>query len=98
MAVYILHFESKYFHAKHYTGWTKGNSLQAVKKRFEKHKTGNGSKLMRSVFAKGTDVKIATVFINGDRTLERKIKKRTNAKKYCNICNNQLINYGDKIK
>lgn len=95
MAVYILHFKKKFHHCQHYVGWTKENSLDAVKKRFGVHKAGNGSKLLRSVFKSGIKVEIATVFVNGNQKLERKIKNTKNVKKYCSFCNNYLIDYGD---
>lgn len=91
MAVYILHFENKTFHAQHYVGWVEGTDMSSVIKRFVKHKSGSGSKLMRSVFLKGIKVVIANVYFNGDRKMERKLKNQKNIKRYCNVCKKDKI-------
>lgn len=96
MAVYILHFEKKFYHTQHYIGWTKGNSIEAVQKRLKTHLSGKGSKIVRSVVASGIKIEVATIFINGDRKLERKLKDKKNAKQFCSICNDFLIVYGVK--
>ena len=80
-AVYLLHFAEKYYHAQHYLGFTE--DLEA---RIERHKTGNGSPLVRAVVNAGIEIELARTW-SGDRKLERRLKDRHNTpKQLCPIC------------
>lgn len=45
MAVYLLHFDRPYRHARHYLGYTPGT----IQKRVNLHRSGNGARLMRVI-------------------------------------------------
>lgn len=78
--VYIIHFDEKFHHAQHYIGFALN-----VEGRFFYHKKGAGSKLLAALNRAGIDYKIVRVF-EGDRNLERKLKKRKNTAAICPIC------------
>lgn len=81
--IYLLHFDKPFWHAKHYLGWTEGDSLD---ERLDKHRKGQGSKLMAAVSGAGIDFSIARLWA-GTRNDERKLKNGKNAgKRLCPIC------------
>jgi len=47
--VYLLHFDSPYFHARHYLGWT---SLP-IETRLDHHRTGHGARLLQVITEAG---------------------------------------------
>lgn len=71
MTVYLIHFHSKLHHAQHYLGWT--NDLE---RRVQEHRDGAGSRLME----------VARVWPEGDRDLERRLKRWHKARTLCPIC------------
>ncbi len=80
MTVYLLHFARPFKHAKHYMGFA-----EDLNARLERHRTGNGSRLMEVITKAGIDFELARTW-PGDRTLERKLKKRKDATRLCPIC------------
>jgi hypothetical protein len=88
--VYLLHFTvpyvaiqhpgKKYQCAKHYLGWSK--DLIA---RLTAHKNGNGSRLVRVINDAGIEWQLARVW-DGDRFLERQLKRRGGRSRICPIC------------
>lgn len=80
--IYLLHFEKPFKHARHYLGWTEGDSVQA---RLDRHRAGNGSKLVAAVVKAGIDFKVARLW-HGTRHDERALKKSKNVPKFCLIC------------
>ncbi len=81
MSVYILHFDRPYHHAKHYVGYAKD-----VEARIERHKAGNGARLIQVITEAGIGFVVARVWKGKTRTFERKIKDSHNTAKYCPIC------------
>jgi len=81
MAVYVLHFNPPYRHAKHYIGYTKIGL-----RRIERHMAGNGSPLVRAAIQFGCEVKVAHYFRKGTRDLERKLKNRKDTPRWCCEC------------
>ncbi|HEY4720471.1 MAG TPA: endonuclease [Anaerolineae bacterium] len=79
--VYLLHFEKKYHHAGHYLGWT---SLP-VEERCQHHRRGVGARLCQVVTQAGIEFEIARTW-EGERDLERQLKRRKNSPKLCPIC------------
>ena len=81
--VYIIHFSRKLAHAGHYVGWVKNN----LETRLEKHRKGTGARLLQVLKEKGISWEVALV-LNGNRKLERAIKKRHYGRiaKICPIC------------
>jgi len=78
--VYLLHFTEPYHHAKHYMGWTE--NLPA---RLALHTEGRGARLVEVVIGQGIGFVLARTW-QGDRFLERKLKGRRMAPRYCPIC------------
>lgn len=81
MAVYLIHFSCPYKHAQHYVGYAVD-----VEKRFAQHKSGRGARLLKVLIANGINFEIARVWPEGDRALERQIKRKRNARALCPIC------------
>lgn len=83
--VYLLCFESKLKHAKHYIGFVE--KPDGLEPRMKKHRNGSGSKLMSAVSKAGIQFAIARLWQNGDRNFERWLKNKKNAKYLCPCCN-----------
>ena len=81
--IYLLHFDRPLHHARHYLGWTEGETLT---ERLDRHRSGHGSKLVAAVRRAGIDFKVARIW-SGTRHDERKLKKSKNVpRRYCLIC------------
>jgi predicted GIY-YIG superfamily endonuclease len=78
--VYLIHFDTPYSHARHYTGWTR--DLDA---RLAQHQAGRGARLMEVITDAGISWHVARTW-PGDRTRERAIKDRHEAPKLCPDC------------
>ncbi len=78
--VYMVHFDTPYRHARHYTGWTR--DLDA---RLETHREGRGARLMEVVKDAGITWRLARTWPGG-RDRERAIKNRHEAPKLCPEC------------
>lgn len=85
MAVYLIHFDPPYKHAKHYLGFA-----EDVLPRVWAHQTGHGARLTQVAVDHGCNLVLARVWEDGDRKLERKLKRRKNAPKLCPICGAEL--------
>lgn len=79
--IYLIHFDTKLHHTQHYLGWVEHD----LEKRFKLHCSGGGAKILRRCNEMGIDYKIVATF-EGDRNLERLIKKRKNLKSICPCC------------
>jgi predicted GIY-YIG superfamily endonuclease len=87
MCVYLLHFETKLAnHAQHYMGFS--DCLQA---RIAAHEHGNGAKLMAAIARNDIKWVVARVWLDGDRTLERRLKMRKNGPALCPICTGAVL-------
>lgn len=82
MAVYVLHIEPPYRHARHYIGFTRG----AVLDRYAVHMEGRGSPLIRAAVAAGHSVTVAHAWSCGNRRFERHLKNRKDANRWCKLC------------
>lgn len=78
--VYLIHFDTKIGHARHYLGYTID-----VDRRMAMHRRGAGARLMEVVKERGVTWTIAWVRI-GDRTEERRLKNYHNSAKLCPLC------------
>lgn len=81
MAVYLIHFDKAFKHAKHYLGYA-----EDVPKRVERHRAGNGAKLLRAVQNAGIGWEVVRVWEDGDRTFERKLKGYGGRARLCPLC------------
>lgn len=80
--VYLLHFDQKYKHAQHYIGYAE-KDLQA---RINQHRVGKGARLMKVVVDAGIGFEVARVWDDGDKKLERKLKRWHRSKDLCPVC------------
>ena len=78
--VYLLHFDRPYKHAKHYLGYT--DNLEA---RLRQHRQGRGARLMQVIKEAGIGFTLVRVW-EGDRALEKRLKKQKNSPRLCPIC------------
>jgi predicted GIY-YIG superfamily endonuclease len=78
--IYLLHFDSPFGHAKHYTGWA--SRLEA---RLAHHAKGTGANLLRHVGQAGIGWTLARTW-EGDRNRERQLKNQGGASRHCPIC------------
>ena len=79
--IYLIHFDTPYYHARHYIGFTNN-----ITKRVEKHKRGTGSKLLRALREVNIPFHVVKTW-EGDRKQERKLKNNKNALRICPVCN-----------
>lgn len=79
--VYLIHFDTPYKHAKHYTGWS-----EDLETRLAEHKRGSGARLMAVIKAEGIGWSLARTWENVDRHFERRLKKQGGASRHCPMC------------
>lgn len=82
--VYLLHFHqpiSPNHTTQHYLGFTTD-----LEERITDHAAGNGSRLCAVARERGIGFALVNCW-EGDRTLERQLKRRKNAPRYCPYCN-----------
>jgi predicted GIY-YIG superfamily endonuclease len=84
MAIYILHFDTPYKHARHYVGYTKREKLED---RLDEHRAGNGARLMEVVTDAGIGFEVSRVIKDGTRAQERRIKVSGHTRRLCPLCN-----------
>jgi hypothetical protein len=66
--------------AQHYIGWA-----AVAAKRISVQTAGNGAAIMRAVQGKGIGFVVAATWA-GDRGLERRLKRRKCAPRFCPVC------------
>lgn len=81
--VYLLCFNSKFKHAKHYIGYCKDGGLDA---RMRRHRSGHGAKLIKAILSAGIDFVVSRTWDNVDKNFERKLKNRKKSQDLCPIC------------
>lgn len=88
--IYLLHFSAplgtKKHQAQHYLGWVKG-SKKNVQERLQEHRSGSGARITAACNQRQIPYDLVQCF-PGDRSLERRIKRRKNLKRLCPICSN----------
>jgi hypothetical protein len=82
--VYLLHFDRPFHHARHYLGYC--NDSESLEQRIERHRAGDGAKLLRAVTAAGITFKVVRVWKKGSRKLERRLKAWKKSWQLCPIC------------
>jgi predicted GIY-YIG superfamily endonuclease len=82
--IYLLHFDRPYLHAGHYTGWT--TDLTA---RLAEHANGRSARLLAVVTSAGIGWNLARTW-TGTRSLERTLKRRHGASRFCPMCRPSL--------
>ena len=85
MPVYLLHFSERFKHAGHYLGFAE--DLEA---RLERHRAGRGARLVEVITEAGLDFQLVRTW-NGDRVLERQLKRQKNGPRLCPICKGEKL-------
>ncbi|MGE0128060.1 MAG: endonuclease [Blastocatellales bacterium] len=78
--VYLIHFNKPYAHARHYLGFTTN-----LDHRITDHLCGMGARLMEVITEAGIEWRVVRTW-QGDRKLERQLKKRKEAPALCPVC------------
>lgn len=79
--VYLIHFSKKFYHARHYIGWT-----QNLSQRMSYHRNGNGAKILNALNKLGIEYTVVREWEDGTPELEKQLKRQKNSKRFCPIC------------
>lgn len=79
---YLIHFDRRYRHAGHYTGWTE----KPILARFAEHLSGTGAVLTRAVVRAGIGMKVARTWPDTTKDYEDAVKHRGGASRLCPEC------------
>ena len=79
--VYLLHLQTPYRHAKHYTGWSA--NLPA---RLADHEAGRGARLLAVTTEAGIHAILARTWPGVTREVERRLKRQGGASRRCPVC------------
>jgi predicted GIY-YIG superfamily endonuclease len=82
--VYLLHFDQRYVHAGHYTGWA--NDLD---QRLAQHQRGTGARLVEVITQAGIGFRVARLWPGASKAQERSLKNSGGASRYCPICRDE---------
>lgn len=85
MAVYLIHFEERYYHAGHYLGYSSN-----LAERIRAHRESRGARLMEVVNELGIHWRVVRVWPDGGYELERALKAQRNGPRLCPLCNPRL--------
>jgi hypothetical protein len=91
--VYLLHFDQRYEHAGHYTGFAEGSGLL---KRLGEHQHGRGARLVEVITQAGISFRLARVWPGVTRARERQLKQQGGASRRCPICLDQPATPGQR--
>jgi predicted GIY-YIG superfamily endonuclease len=81
--VYIIHFVPKYFRAQHYVGFTADTERRLLEHLAMR---SSGSPLVKAVLQSGSTVTMSKIYPDGDRILEKAIKRQKNTHRFCPLC------------
>lgn len=90
MTVYLVCFARPYHHARHYIGCC--GDLAA---RMQRHARGRGARLMRAVARAGITWAVTRTW-EGDRELEKQLKRQHNAPRLCPVCRARGEGHGNR--
>jgi predicted GIY-YIG superfamily endonuclease len=90
VAVYLLHFDRKLGHAQHYLGYS-----EDLDQRFAAHRAGNGARLLEVLKERGISWQLARTWPDGDRKLERRLKRWHGGGQLCPICDARAMGRGN---
>lgn len=85
--VYLVCFDSPFGHARHYLGWAGPGHLD---QRLAHHAAGSGANLLRHVVKAGISWRLVRTW-PGDRTEERRLKRRGGHTRLCPACRPELV-------
>jgi predicted GIY-YIG superfamily endonuclease len=78
---YLVHFDQRYQHAAHYTGWATD-----LDRRLPEHLRGRGARLLEVITQAGIGFRLARTWPGVTRARERQLKRQGGASRYCPIC------------
>jgi hypothetical protein len=78
---YLLHFDQRYEHAGHYTGWA-----EDLDRRLAEHLGGRAARLIEVITQAGIGFRLARTWPGVTRARERQLKRQGGASRYCPIC------------
>lgn len=78
--IYLIHFERRYRHAGHYTGWAANFAA-----RIAHHRAGSGARLLAVLLEHGIDWDVVRTW-TGTRSDERALKNQGGASRRCPRC------------
>jgi predicted GIY-YIG superfamily endonuclease len=78
--IYLLHLDTPYQHARHYTGWTTD-----LESRLAEHAAGRGARLLAVTTEAGIGWQLARTW-PGSRNRERQLKRQGGAARRCPLC------------
>lgn len=88
--VYLIKLDSKLSNrAQYYIGYTPRHPLERLKT----HRSKHGSRILAAAVENGIEFHIVRVWENADKTFERSLKKRKNAKVFCPLTNPKLSQF-----
>jgi hypothetical protein len=88
--VYLLHFDQRYEHAGHYTGFAESSAEgSGLLKRLGEHQAGRGARLVEVITQAGITFRLARVWPGVTRARERQLKNQGGASRRCPICLDQ---------
>jgi predicted GIY-YIG superfamily endonuclease len=82
--VYVIHLATRYHHAGHYVGFATD-----LAQRIAQHRAGTGARLLEVIRQAGIEWKLVKV-LPGDRTFERRLKRRKNTPRLCPVCRGEV--------
>jgi predicted GIY-YIG superfamily endonuclease len=82
--VYLVHFARPYRHARHYLGYTADLDAREIR-----HRAGHGARLLEVVTRAGIGWDVVRTWDDGDRRLERRLKRQKNAWRLCPVCRSE---------
>ena len=87
--VYLLHFDQRYQHAGHYTGWA-----EHLDQRLAQHQRGTGARLVEVITQAGIGFRVARLWPAASRARERSLKNSGGAARRCPICKQERTAHG----
>jgi predicted GIY-YIG superfamily endonuclease len=82
--VYLFHFDQRYEHAGHYTGWA-----EDLDHRVAEHLAGRGARLIEVITQSGISFRLARTWPGVTRARERQLKRQGGASRHCPICQDE---------
>jgi predicted GIY-YIG superfamily endonuclease len=91
--VYLLHFDQRYQHAGHYTGWA-----EHLDQRLAQHQRGAGARLVEVITQAGIGFRVARLWPAASKAQERSLKNSGGASRYCPICKDERKARGQLLR
>jgi predicted GIY-YIG superfamily endonuclease len=91
--VYLLHFDQRYVHAGHYTGWA-----EHLDQRLAQHQRGTGARLVEVITQAGIGFRVARLWPGASKAQERSLKNSGGASRYCPICRDERKARGEHLR